>query len=232
MLNLIHLRIAIASWSRKLKRAYDNLIAQLKQVRKDLHRSFLQEQQDINQQIHEILVNLRDWQRRALRKAIASLYKILSTGTDRAIELGLCEIANVITHWASLGTLHQIRGKHGHLAAYSYLSDRQEALIWQFIAAFKKWFGLGTKVVKEAIADLNATLDIEEPVASEVGPSTLREDAISWAIAQVGEVIRRWMPGLLPTFHTLAPFSPAQSWDDWEASVWRAVSKFRRWVRC
>ena len=213
MFNLIHLRALLSSWLRRAKRALQNLVACLKQLREQLYRSFQQKQGEIDRQIHEILVNLRDWQRKALRKAIALLDDLLPGGSDRQIELALCEIANLITYRGSVGSLRPIRG------AYKYLSEKQEALVWQFVGAYKRWFAMATKTaeegvaeVKEVVQDLDATLEAEK---QEEIPG-----AINWAIDKVGEAIQRWMPNLFPC-------SLAQTWDNWEAQVWQAVSKFK-----
>ena len=71
--------------------------------------------------------------------------------------------------------------------------------------------------IQNAVADLDATLDMEKPEE----PSELRADAIDWAIDKAGEVIEQYMPDLFPPFLV-------QDWEDWEASVWRAISKFKQ----
>ena len=196
-----------------------------------------QELQEIHYRIGELLVNLCNWQRTGIAKAIRVLDDVLARGCDmidvafrgRQIELALCRIADIITYRSSLFSLHPIRG------AYNYLSEFQESLIWQVVARFKYRFksiknaklradahATARKIqkeepVREAVADLDATLDIEE-IAE---PSALREDAIDWVIDKAGEVIEQWMPNLFPPFLI-------QCWDDWEASVWKAVSKFKQ----
>ena len=170
------------------------------------------------------MANLQNWQRIDIKKAIQILDETLDKGTSRQIELALCEIANIITHKNSLFSLRPIRG------AYKYLSDFQEGLIWQFVTAFKKWFAMGTKAVKEvmeegvkqvteAVKDLDATLESEKQ--DEI------PGAIECAIEKAGEAILHWMPDLLPAPPPPAPHSPTQSWDEWEARVWRAISRFR-----
>ena len=71
---------------------------------------------------------------------------------------------------------------------------------------------LGTTEVTEVVKDLDATLDAEQ---EEEIPG-----AIAYAINKVGEAIARWMPHLLSRV--------VRDWEEWEASVWKAVSKFKR----
>ena len=228
--SVAQIRAFLSYWLRKAKRALQNLVTRLKQLREQLYRSKQEKQREIEYQIHQILVNLGDKQRRALRSAIALLDEILPSGSDRQIELALCEVANIVTHRTSLGSLHRIRGSYG------YLSEKQEAIIWQIVGAYKRWFSMGTKVVveevatevTEAVADLDATLDAEQ---EEEIPG-----AIEWAIEKAGEAIQSCMPHLLPS-----PLPPAPSplypsngrteggnWDNWEAAVWKAVSQLKR----
>ena len=230
-LGLIHLRAFLRGWLCRAKRALQYLIIYLKQLREQLYRSYQEKQRAIERQIHEILVNLDDKQRQTLRRAIAHLEEILPIGTDRQIELALCEIANIITLdcRVSLGILRPRRGRYGRLA-YGYLGENQEAVIWQLIAAYKKWFSTEEKAEKpeaatevteaikvalrSSIADLDATLDAEQ---GEEIPG-----AIASVIERTGEMLHRWMPALFPSsFDDL-------DWDNWEASVWKAITHFKR----
>ena len=187
-----------------------------------------QELQEIHYRIGELLVSLDNWQRTGIAKAIRALDEVLARVGDmidaafrgRQIELALCRIADIITYRNSLFSLHPIRG------AYKYLSEFQEGLIWQFVARFKYRFKSiqnsklliqNEQPVREAVADLDATLDIEE-IAE---PSALREDAIDWVIDKAGEIIEQCMPNLFPPFLV-------HGWEEWEAAIWQAITCFKQ----
>ena len=228
LMNIMQLRSTLRDWMSGAKKVLLNLANYLKQERE---RCYQQKLREMHYRIGELLVNLHNWQRTGIAKAIRVLDEIVAKGgetcalRDRQIELALCHIADIITHKNSLFSLRPIQG------AYQWLSEFQECLIWQFVARFKYRFKAiqnskssiqndepgsrqNSEPVREAVADLDATLDIDEP-------STLREEAIDWAIDKAGEAIQRWMPHLFPP-------SLVRGWEEWEASVWRAITCFKQ----